>query len=227
MKPKFVKRRILSARQAFTLIELLVVIAIIAILAALLLPSLGRAKKQAKGIDCVNNLKQLGLGLRMWADDNSGKFPWAVDFTAGGSKDSPEWVDHFRVCSNELVTPKILVCPLEKDKQKAADWTMLTGLENVSYFAGLSAEETKPQSLLTGDGNIIGGGGGLEPHWNTTLGSSIDATWDGKVHGERGHITRADGSVQKLNTVALRDQVSAALTGGTTNVVISKPQGVN
>lgn len=59
----------------FTLVELLVVIAIIAILAGMLLPTLGRAKEAGKRIACVNNLRQLGLTLRMYADDNSDYFP--------------------------------------------------------------------------------------------------------------------------------------------------------
>lgn len=66
----------LSPPRAFTLVELLVVIVTIAILAALLLPALASAKGKSKGIACVSNLKQLGIAIRAYADDNSGDIPY-------------------------------------------------------------------------------------------------------------------------------------------------------
>ncbi len=129
-------KKILTQKRAFTLIELLVVIAIIAILAAMLLPALAAAKRKAQRINCVNNLKEVYLGFKIWEGDNGDQMPMAVSTQTGGGREyvysyytdptagalagtySP--YSMFQVASNQLATPKILYCTSDNNPNAAA-----------------------------------------------------------------------------------------------------------
>jgi len=161
----------MSGKRAFTLIELLVVIAIIALLLAILMPALQRVKKQANGVACRSNLKQIGVAFNMYTEDNERKFPrnggiWIVKFLPyiGGQGEEDEDYRQMGVYN----------CPSYPNKEQTLDYvinswkdgeTELIGVSPVSDFRRpatkifLADNEDGPsRPIITKDGGLNGRG---------------------------------------------------------------------
>ena len=193
-----------SKTRGFTLVMLLVVVAVLAILAAMLLPALAAAKKKAQRINCINNLKQCGLAFRIWEGDNGDKLPMDVPLAKGGTKEFDTGADtfrHFQVMSNELSTPKILICPA--DTRSVADNFARLKNQNVSYFVGLEANDANPQRFLDGDRNIAGESEPENGILKLVPGGPV--SWTTAIHNNQGNVGLADGSVQQYSSSALRE----------------------
>jgi hypothetical protein len=145
------------------------------ILPAMLLPALSHAKGRAESINCINNMKQIGLAYRIWALDHGDEFPFNVSTNRGGTLElcamGQDGFDsnpalHFQVISNELSTPKILVCAADTKKQPAFTFVNLQPA-NITYQVrtGTNINENNPQGVLV-------------------------------VCPIHGHVLRCDGSVQ-------------------------------
>ncbi|MGA2786767.1 MAG: hypothetical protein ABSF60_04500 [Verrucomicrobiota bacterium] len=215
--------------------EVVVIIALIAFLAAMLFSAFSNHHPvRAQQISCVNNLKQIGLAFRVWEGDHGDKYPMAVSATNGGAMElvaTGNVAACFQVMSNELSTPKILICP-EDAAHRVWATNFATGFNDshISYFVGLVANDSKPQMLLSGDDNFAISGvpaksGLLELStnapiaWNHPRHTSYKSHfWTPANYKSVGYIGFADGSVQEATAHGLRDLLQQ--TGVATNRLV-------
>ena len=213
MKPRIANRK----TAALTLTEVLVVVFVLLVLAAILLPALAAAKKKTSKIGCVNNVKQIGLAFRIWTGDNGDKYPMEVSTTNGGTMElaaAGDAVATFQVMSNELSTPKVLVCPQDANCSYATNFYGGFTAKNISYFVSLTAYTNSPQAFLSGDDHFQISGvpvksGLLE------VSSATQLKWTAERHKFAGNIGLADGSVQSVSSSGLAKLIQQ--TGLATN----------
>jgi prepilin-type processing-associated H-X9-DG protein len=201
---------------AFTLIEMFCMIGVLIVLGVLFMPVSHGNKARPERINCVNNLKQIGLAYRMWVLDHNESFPMQVAVTNGGTLErvgAGLVFPHFLVLSNELSTPKILWCPADKKRSEATTFNASFNDSQLSYFVGVDATYTNPQALLAGDRNITNGtrlrDGFLE------LTTNRPSAWTHEMHNRQGNVGLADGSVMQFSNAKLQEAVR--WSGLTTN----------
>ena len=176
----FARPKIRFAFSAFTLIELLVVIAIIAILAAMLLPALAGAKSRAQRLQCMAQLKQLGLGFHLFAGDNDDKIPPAA-YSTGAYQYQLAWDDYLHRyiggtgpesdlilgISDNTYVPKILKCPADQI-QITINYALYGQRRTyaMSFAGSVSAANGSKPAAARGAGIYFGIGGGALPPWD-------------------------------------------------------------
>lgn len=209
MKPISLK----YSRRGFTFWDLLIVLVTLALVAFILPIFLSRPRVSRNRLGCTSNLKQVGLAFRIWSGDHGEKFPMAVSTNKEGSLEfigTGNVLQHYLAISNELNTPKVLTCPWDKKRTPTGDFARLSN-KNLSYFVGLDADETRPQTILSGDRNLSTNGRIMSGI--LVLPSNIPVRWTKDIHVNCGNIGLGDGSVYQVTDRALNRQITSNPNG--------------
>jgi prepilin-type processing-associated H-X9-DG protein len=221
MKPRCFNQR----TRGLTLTEVLVSVAVVFVLAGLAYLLFHRPKpvprtimqNRAAEINCVNNLKQLGLACVVWQSDHGDKFPMQVPASQGGAMEEAARGNAarvFQIMSRELSTPKILVCPADADHSVAKGFGPGFDRSHISYFVGLDANyDDRPAMFLAGDDNFAIGRRPVKPGV-LPLAANARVSWTAERHVNRGNVGLADGSVWQTDDEQLVQKLAA--TGAAT-----------
>ena len=188
------------------------VIAIIAILAGLLLPVLTQAKKKARRIQCLNNLKQLTCAMYLYVNDNE-RYPWRVPIANGGSETKTNVAATLMSLRYELALPQIFICPADT-RSAATAYSSLTD-SNISYFLGIEAKEDRPGMVLVGDRNLEGGRAKRDcpvakvkkVAFEFTKIEIPNARWSNTMHRGVGNISIADNSAHQVTNRKIQEHL--------------------
>ena len=194
-----------AGAHAFGMVEVLAIITVVVVLGWLLMPRMTNCGASATRIKCVNNLKNIGLAFRIFATDNDDMFPAEVMVSNGVERLSIDIASLYGFISNELSTPKILLCPEDKKKKEAASFATFSA-KNISYFASLSAKGTTPTAFLAGDRNLTTNGIPVSPGL-LTLRTNVVIRWTEELHKGQGNVVMGDGSVQQMSSSRLKSAV--------------------
>jgi len=215
MKMQFSNQR----NQALTKIEVVVIIVVLVVLAALFLHALAAVKRKLSPINCVSNLKQVGIAFKLWEGDHGDKYPMAVSVTNGGVMElvaTGNITACFQVMSNELSTPKILFCPADTRRTYATNFSTGFSAANISYFLNSDAAEAYPQMILDGDSNLQLNGKPVQPGI-LDFQTVTNFAWTKDRHHGCGNISMADGSVQQTTSGSLNSAIGSSTNGVPTN----------
>jgi hypothetical protein len=197
--------------KAFTRIELVVTVLAFGLIAGLTILSLRQMKNKSIADACRDNLKEVGLAFRLNVGDSYAYFTTHRSVRQEGSAEligTGQTFVHFLALTNALpeLSPKIFVCPADKQKISAKNFASEFSDANVSYFVGLGADECYPQMFLSGDRNLATAGRPLAKGLFVLM-TNTPLSWTTNIHISSGTICFADGSVQFLNSEGLAQAV--------------------